>query len=157
METKKTAQNADLKGSLKSLEETLNLYFGQKAPVMPTNIKELVVNLAPWLTLIFGLLSLPAILFVFGLGTLLAPFSFLGGVRAGFNYGLSMIVLAISVVLEFLSIPGLFKRSRQGWNLVYYSALISALYNLVSFNLGGLIIGALISFYILFQVREYYK
>jgi hypothetical protein len=157
MEKQKTAPTSDFKGSLKSLEDTLDLYFGQKAPAMPTNIKELIVNLAPWLTLILGLLSLPAILFVFGLGTLLAPFSFLGGVRAGFNYGLSMIVLAVSVVLEFLSIPGLFKRSRQGWNFVYYSALVNALYNIVSFNLGGLIIGALISFYVLFQVREYYK
>jgi len=157
MEKQKTTQTTDLKGSLKSLEETLDLYFGQKAPAMPTNIKELIVNLAPWLTLIFALISLPAILFVFGLGTLLAPFSFLGGVRAGFNYGLSMIVLAISVVLEFLSIPGLFKRARQGWNFVYYSALVYALYNIVSFNVGGLIIGALISFYILFQVKEYYK
>ena len=157
MEKQKTTQTTDLKGSLKSLEGTLDLYFGQKAPAMPTNIKELIVNLAPWLTLILGLLSLPAILFVFGLGTLFAPFSFLGGVRAGFNYSLSMIVLAISVVLEFLAVPGLFKKTRQGWNFVYYSALVSVLYSLVSFNLGGLIIGALISFYILFQVRTYYK
>jgi len=65
--------------------------------------------------------------------------------------------LAISVVLEFLAVPGLFKKTRQGWNFVYYSALVSVLYSLVSFNLGGLIIGALISFYILFQVRTYYK
>jgi len=157
MEKQKTTQTTDLKGSLKSLEGILDLYFGQKAPAMPTNIKELIVNLAPWLTLILGLLSLPAILFVFGLGTLFAPFSFLGGVRAGFNYSLSMIVLAISVVLEFLAVPGLFKKTRQGWNFVYYSALVSVLYSLVSFNLGGLIIGALISFYILFQVRTYYK
>ena len=157
MEKQKTTQTTDLKGSLKSLEGILDLYFGQKAPAMPTNIKELIVNLAPWLTLILGLLSLPAILFVFGLGTLFAPFSFLGGVRAGFNYSLSMIVLAISVVLGFLAVPGLFKKTRQGWNFVYYSALVSVLYSLVSFNLGGLIIGALISFYILFQVRTYYK
>lgn len=151
------SENTDLKGALKSLEERLAVYFGEKAPAIPTDIKGLIVNLAPWLTLIFALLSLPAILFVFGLGSVITPFSFLPGGRAGLSYIVSTVVLATAVVLQFLAVPGLFKRTRQGWSLVYYSALVSVLYNLISLNLAGLIIGGAISFYILFQVREYYK
>lgn len=150
-------QNKDLKSSLNQLEVTLEEYFVKKAPTIPENIKEIIVNFAPWITLVILIITLPAVLFVFGLGTLLAPFSFLGGIQAGFSYTLSMIVLAISLVLEALAIPGLFKRSKGGWNLVFYASIINAVSNLISFNIVSLIIGTLITWYILFQVKSYYK
>jgi lysylphosphatidylglycerol synthetase-like protein (DUF2156 family) len=150
-------QNKDLKSSLNQLEVTLEEYFVKKAPTIPENIKEIIVNFAPWITLVILIITLPAVLFVFGLGTLLAPFSFLGGIQAGFSYTLSMIVLAVSLVLEALAIPGLFKRSKGGWNLVFYASIINAVSNLISFNIVSLIVGTLISWYILFQVKSYYK
>lgn len=142
---------------LVQLEETLDLYFGKKAPALPSSVKEIIVNFAPWITLIMVVVSLPAVLALLGIGSLLAPFSFMNGANSGFAYMLSLIFLAASVLFEALAIPGLFKKSRQGWNFVFYSTLVGILSNLVNFNLSSLIIGGLISFYFLFQIKSYYK
>lgn len=148
------------KSTLAMLEETLDLYFGQKAPALPSNIKELLVKLAPWVTLILLILTLPLVLIAFGLGALVAPFAFLAGPAYGFSYGmsytLSMAIIAVSLIFEALSIPGLFSRSAQGWRYAYYATLVSLVGNLVTFSIGSAILGAVIGFYILFQIKSYY-
>lgn len=155
-----TTQKTDFKTVTKSLEDTLELYLVKKAPSLPTNAKDVIVSIAPWLTLVFVIIAIPAILLVLGLGTLLMPFGFLGGPTVGFQGMASLLALILtlpSVILEGMAIPGLFARSRQGWNFLFYSTVLSGLYNLVTFNLSGLIIGTLLSLYLLFQVRSYYK
>lgn len=152
-----TAKGSDYKSYLKKLEDLLSEYLVKKAPALPANIKEAIVKFAPWATLVILILTLPLVLAVFGLGAILAPLSFLGGVTAGTNYILTLVFSGISLVLEAMAIPGLFKRAKSAWNLVFYAALLGGIQNIVSFNLGGLLIGTLLSLYILFQVREYYK
>jgi len=151
---------AENESALTLIERTLQEYMVAKAPPLPENIKEILVRIAPWATLIVLLVTLPLVLFALGLGALLAPFAFLAGPGAGLHYGmmymLSMLVLGVSVVLEALSIPGLFKRSESGWRFAFYGTLVGVAYNIVSFNLIGAIIGGLIGFYFLFQVRSYY-
>ena len=142
---------------LKQLEDLLHEYLVKKAPALPSNIKDAIVKFAPWATLVIFILTLPAILLVFGFGALMAPFSFMGGLTAGTNYILTFVFSAIQMVLEAMAIPGLFKNSRSAWNLVFYATLVGVLQNVVTFNLGSLIIGSLLSLFILFQVREYYK
>ena len=154
---KTEAKNADWQMSLKNLEDWFELYLVKKAPGIPYKFKEIIVKLAPWLTLIFFVLSLPVILFTLGLGTILAPFTFLAGVKAGMSFGLGLVFTAACLVLEAIAIPGLFKRTIQAWRLVYYAALLGGVQSLFSFNLGGLIIGTGISLYLLFQVKSYYK
>jgi hypothetical protein len=142
------------------LEDTLDLYFGQKAPSMPDNVKELLVRFAPWVTLVLLLITLPAVLIALGLGALAAPLAFLIGPGYGVSYGvtytLGMIILGVSVLLEALSIPGLFKRSRQGWRYAYYATLVGIAGNLIGLNITSAIVSALVGFYILFQIRPYY-
>ena len=142
------------------LEDTLNLYFGQKAPSMPANVKELFVRFAPWVTLVLLLITLPAVLIALGLGALAAPLAFLIGPGYGVSYGvtytLGMIILGVSVLLEALSIPGLFKRSRQGWRFAYYATIVSVVGNLIGLNIVSALVGAVVGFYILFQIRSYY-
>lgn len=149
------------KSSLEQLEETLDLYFAKKAPSLPTNIKDLIVQFAPWITLIMLIVSLPLVLFALGLGAIVAPFAFLAGPTYGVSYGLtytlSMVVLAVSLVLEAMSIPGLMSRKYAGWKYAYWAILVGVVANLVSFNIVGGIISALIGFYILFQIKSYYK
>ena len=140
-----------------SLEDLLNEYFGKKAPQLPANIKEAIVKYSPWITLVVLLLSLPAVLVIFGLGTVMSPFMYLGGLRAGTQFTLSLLVLAVTIVLEAMAISGLMKRSKKGWNLIFYATLVGAVSSVLSFNFGGLIIGTALSFYLLFQVRSYYK
>ncbi len=142
--------------ALNQLETTIDLYLVKKAPALPPNAKEAIVKFGPWIILVLFILALPLVLALLGLGTFLAPFSFLGGVGAGFNYILAMIVLAVTLVLEALAIPGLFKRTNKAWYLVYYSVLLSALSSLLQLNLFNFLIGSLISLYILFQVKSHY-
>lgn len=149
--------NTDLTSLLGQLETNLDLYLGQKAPAIPANIREMIVKFSPWISLIVGLIALPAILAVLGLSAFVMPFSYLGGIRYGLSYTLSMLVLAVATILDFVAIPGLFKRSASAWRLIYYSTLINAVYSLISFNWTSLVIGTLVSLYILFQVKSYYK
>ena len=79
---KATKDGADFKSAMGQLEQTLKVYLVDKAPALPEKVKEVIVKYGPWITLIFLVLSLPAILFAFGLGTIVAPFAFLGGVQA---------------------------------------------------------------------------
>ena len=146
--------------TLATLEDTLDLYFGQKAPPMPLNVKELFVRFAPWVTLVLLIITLPAVLIALGLGALAAPLAFLVGPGYGVSYGvtytLAMIILGVSVLLEALSIPGLFKRSRQGWRFAYYAVLVNVVGSLIGFNFVGAIVSAVVGFYILFQVKPLY-
>lgn len=142
---------------LNQLESTLDLYLGQKAPALPANWKEVLVKVAPWVVLVLLVLSLPAVLALLGIGALLSPLSFAaGGAMGGATYMLSMVLLIISLVLEALAIPGLFKKSRQGWTFLYYSTLVSIVSSLVSFNVIGGLLFSLISLYLLFQVKNLY-
>lgn len=150
-------KGTDYKGYLGQLENLLNEYLVKKAPSLPAGAKEAIVKFAPWVTLIILILTLPLVLAVFGLGALLSPLSFMGGVTAGTNYILTLIFSGIQLVLEAMAIPGLFKRSKGAWNLVFYASLLGGIQNAITLNLGGLLIGTLLSLYILFQVREYYK
>lgn len=142
---------------MQQLERILDLYLNQKAPSLPESWQKFIVKILPWLTLIFFLLSLPAVLAFVGINTLLSPVSYLQGIATGFNYTLAAVFIIITLALEGLAIPGLFKKIRRGWLLLYYSTLVNALYSLIVFNLVGLVLGTLISLYILFQVRSYYS
>jgi hypothetical protein len=145
-----------MKQSLEQLDNTLQLYFVQKAPALPENWKEVLVKFLPWIVLILLVLALPAVLVFLGLSTVLLPVSFLGGVGTGIGYVLAMVVLIGTLVLEGMAIPGLFKRTRSAWRLLYYSALLSILYNLLTLNLVGFIVGGLLSLYLLFQIKSHY-
>jgi hypothetical protein len=143
--------------NLSQLEALLEDYLVKKAPAIPANIKEAIVKFAPWLTLIALILSLPLVLAAFGLGAVALPFSYMAGIGFGLNYTLAMVVLAVSLVLQALALPGLFKRQLTAWRLIFYATLVSAVSNLLQFNLAGLLIGTLLGWYLLFQVKSYYK
>ena len=140
-----TKNNNDWKSYCVKLEDFLNLYFGQKAPALPDNIKEFIVKYGPYISLVLMVLSLPAILLVFGITGITAPFS------------LGVLLSLAAAVLVVMALPGLFKRRLSAWRLMYYSSLVSALQALLAVNLGGIIIGAALSFYCLFQIRSLYK
>jgi hypothetical protein len=149
------SKNTDLSTTMNKLEAILHEYLVVKAPALPTNIKDVLVAVAPWLTLVMVVLSLPVILGAIGLSAFLAPFGMMAGVSTGF--GITTIILLVVIVLEALSIPGLFNKTQSGWNLLYYATLVSAIYSLFNRDIIGLIFGTLLSLYILFQVKSYYK
>jgi hypothetical protein len=143
--------------SLIKLEELLEVYFGEKAPALPEGIREFIVNFGPWITLLMVIAALPVMLAVLGLGTAAIPFSYLGGFQFGLRHTLSMFLVGATLVLDTVALPGLFKRKLTAWRLIFYVSLISAAQNALTMNFSGLIIGSLISWYVLFQIKKLYR
>ena len=57
-----------------------------------------------------------------------------------------------------VAVPGLFKRTKGAWTLLFYASIISLIGSIISLSgiVSGLI-GAIIGWYILFQVKELYR
>lgn len=147
------------KNPISQLEEFLDLYLVKKAPFqLPPNAKEWIVKLSPWLTIIFMLLLLPLLLLALGLGTIGIGFLALSGrVVSGVWFYIQMGLVVVMMIIELMAIPGLFKRTRKAWRLLFYLSLFNAAMMLVEGNISGLILGTLIGLYILFQVKELYN
>lgn len=144
------------------LEMTLNDFFGKKAPALPKGIKDFIVMVTPYLTVlgVIGTLLavVPLVLLVLGLGVALAPFAAVGGAWGwGFMGIVGLVSLVLTLILEIMAIPGLFKKKKSAWNKLFWVSLISLITSLLSGNLVGMAVGALISWYLLFQIRSYYK
>ena len=138
---------------MKQLETALANLFA-KAPNLPAGLTRALVVLAPWLTLLGLLVTLPAILALIGIGGVSLPFMAMSG-YAG-SYGLAVVFSVAMFILYALALKPLFSRSLTGWTFLFYAVLLSGLQSLAMGNLGGLIIGLAIGLYLLFQMRPYY-
>lgn len=132
-----------------------------KVPALPSNIRELLVSIAPWLTLIFGVLMLLTGIGGLGLFTALSPLTAMyGGVGYSAFLVVSSVVVIVQGVIMLLAFSPLKKRVTRGWNLLLWSEVLSVLSSVVSLRVGSVvsaIIGAAIGFYFLFQMKSYYK
>ncbi len=153
-----TTHSKTFQPHLDKLDALLDEYLVKKAPEIPTKWKETIVAVSPWATLIIMIIALPALFALLGLGVAVSPYAMMSG-NSGWSFGfiISLLLLAVSLVLEAMAIPGLFKRSAKGWKLVYYATLVSFVSGLFNGNVIGNLVGTIIGLYILFQVREYYK
>ncbi|MFA6007335.1 MAG: hypothetical protein WC784_01660 [Candidatus Shapirobacteria bacterium] len=141
---------------LTEIENKLDFYFGKKAPAMPENIKELIVKYSPYLTILVMIIAVPTILFAFGVGSAFSSIAYLTGSFRPLLYFESLLAL-VAIVLEFLALPGLFKRTKKAWQFMFYATLVGLLNSLIGVKIFDLILDGLISFYILFQIKSYYK
>lgn len=131
-----------------------DFYLVKKAPFqIPDGGREVIVKFGPWITVVLLVISLPPLLFLLGIGTMLMPF---GGIGYARGFGLAAIFLIVELGLMVAALPGLFARKMGGWRLLFYSQLASIVYSLLSGSIVGGIIGGLIGLYILFQVRTLY-
>ncbi len=146
--------------SLQKLEETLELYFVKKAPFqLPSEVKDAIVKFGPWVLLILMVLSLPVIIAALGLTAVFAPVTTGYGMMSGRNVFsfIPLILTVLSLVFNVIALPGLFNKTMKGWKNAFYAQLLSIASSLLSLQVGGAIISALIGFYILFQVKDRYK
>jgi len=142
--------------SVVELENKLEEVFTKKLPALPENIKEIIVKYGPYVALIAMVFSIPALLTLLGIGAMVAPWAVVG--RAwGIQTILAVTFILLIMILELIALPGLFKRQMKAWKIMFYISLINVISNLLSLNLFGLIIGAAISWYFLFQIKSYYK
>ncbi len=158
---------------LNKLETALaGLYSG--APKLSQSAKKTIVGIWPIAALIFGVLQLWAAYSLWHWGhevnKVVDAFNTYLGTSSSVHhlsviYWLSLIVLAIDGVLLLAAYKGLKARSKSGWNLLFYGALLNIVYGVFSaFNdYGGagslvmqLIVSAII-LYFLFAIRDQYS
>lgn len=150
------------KSVISELENILDTYMVKKAPFnLPPEVKKFIVKIAPYLVIISAIFALPLIFAAIGLSALLAPFAVLGG-HGVFVWGVgSSIFFLLNLIafgMEILAIPGLFKKTKSAWNLVFYASIVSLIAGVLSISgFFGAIIGAIIGWYIIFQVKDEYK
>jgi hypothetical protein len=133
----------------------LDFYFVKKAPFqIPEEGRELIVKWGPWIAVILLALTLPFVMFVLGFGTFLMPY---GGYGYATGFGTAAAFLILHIVLVALSLPGLFARKMAGWRFMFYAQVASLIQSILYGAFISGIIGALIAFYILFQVRAKYS
>ncbi len=133
---------------------TLDNFFKQ-APKLPSSATDVLVKIAPWISLIFGILGVIA-----GIGLLgVSPLALFGGLHASFVVLLTGGVSIVASVLMLMAYPKLVKHEYKGWELLFWSEVVSAVsavLSIASGSIGG-VIGVLIGFYLLFQIKSYYK
>ncbi|HPJ16890.1 MAG TPA: hypothetical protein PK639_01500 [Candidatus Woesebacteria bacterium] len=142
---------------LNKIEVKCEEIFVGKLPAMPQNIKEIIVKIAPYLTIVGLLFSTLALLTVFGTGFALLSVTALDHTGGTYKFILNGIFIVVFAVLQIMALPGMFKLTAKSWKLLFYISLLSIVSNLLAFNLGGVVIGGGISLYILFQVKSLYK
>ena len=154
--TKMAEKNTSLQKTGNDLVKSLDNVFKQ-APHLPENIREVIVQIAPWVALILGILgvfgSLSALLLVLGLSPLMA---LAGGMQSGVSAVLLVLVGLVQSVITLMAFPKLQKNQYSGWMLLFWSELIGVVAAVLSLSIVT-ILGIIIGFYLLFEVKSYYK
>ena len=135
----------------KPLEKELLPLFTSKAPFqLPTEWKDFIVKVSPYIMLLLIPLTVLAI-------GLTAFASILTTISSRPLWGLATIATFAGLICSLLSIKGLFDRKREGWVWSYYAFMLFLVSDLLHFDFIDAIFTFLISGYFLFQIREYYK
>lgn len=138
---------------IKDIEKLGDEYLVEKAPfAIPQDIKEFIVKAAPYITILWLIVSLPVILALLWIGVM-AAFVPVAGIIVFF----SMALTAVGFVLQAMAIKPLFARARKWWLYTFYAGLLSFLAAVLHGSIIGPIIGWVVGMYILFQVKSYYK
>lgn len=140
----------------KSWQDMMEDWF-MKLPALPKGGKDALVSITPWLALVFGVLGVLAGLAGLGILSVLSPLMLLGSGYA--NTGGSLVSVALALVSSALllaAFPGTKNRKMQGWTMLFWSEVVGVVASVVSLSLTGVVFAAL-SFYLLYQIKSYYK
>lgn len=145
---------------LNQLAKTLDKYY-VKLPALPKGLNDFIVSVSPWLALIFGVLAVIAGVSAFGALSFMSPLAAVAG-RQGYALTaiISSIILLVQGVIELMAFSPLKARKVRGWNLMFYSLVLGVVSSVVAFNVANLLnalVGFLIGYYILYQIKSYYK
>lgn len=162
--------------ALEKLEKQLDEVFGRKSSLqIPENWRKVIVEWLPWLSLIAGIImfwnALNLWRWAHVASELSETYSRIFGVRDVHGRSMTLwlwvglIVLVVQGLLHLMAFSPLKGRNKKGWDLLFYSALLSLAYAIVVFfgdygslsNLAGSLIGGGIGLFILFQIRDSYS
>ncbi|MGH7245529.1 MAG: hypothetical protein ACREGI_01180 [Candidatus Levyibacteriota bacterium] len=128
-----------------------------KLPSLPKNAKDAIVSITPWIALVFGVLGVLGGLAGLGVLTAFSPFVMVNGGWGGAAGSIIAAVISlVASVLLLMGFPGTKKRQMKGWKMLFYSQVASVVASVVSFSVAGVLVN-LIGFYLLFQIKSYYK
>lgn len=128
----------------------------KNAPKLPENARETLVKITPWIALIFGILGVLAGISLIGV----SPLGLFGGVHNSALLLLSGVASLVASVMMLMAYPKLNKRMMGGWVLLFWSEVVNIASSLLTLSVGSVlstVIWAAIAFYILFQIKSYYK
>jgi len=144
---------------------------------LPEEGRKWIANNVWWLTLIGGILSLWGAWGFWQLGHTVSSWGrwaeevgraygvdTAGTSSLGVTWYLALAVMLVQGVLLLVAFQQLKEHKKSGWNLLFYSSLLSVLLGFVyifvpgygAANLIGWVIGAVISWFFLFQIRKYF-
>ncbi len=128
-----------------------------KLPPLPKDARSLIVKITPWIALIFGILGVLGAIgglgIISGASGLVMMNSGVGGLGGSY---VAVIIGLISSVLLLAAFPGTRAHKAKGWRLLFWSEAVNTIGAILAISLFGLLF-ALIGFYIIFQIKSYYK
>lgn len=137
------------------LEKELEPIFLQKFPPFSESVKEFLVQYGPYIILVLSIIGVLGLVTALGVGG--AIFGAGGAsVGIGFNFYVGLALGVVTLVMYLMAFSPLKARRRAGWNLLYYALLVGLISNLIQLSFFGFIIGGIIGFWVLFQIREKY-
>lgn len=124
----------------------------KKAPKLPPSAQDVLVKIAPILSLVFGILGIIAGVAALGL----SPVALFGGAKSSMIVLISGITAIASSVLLLMAYPHLKVRKYKGWELLFWSEVVGVISSVLALSIGS-VISVLLGFYLLFQIKSYYK
>jgi hypothetical protein len=167
---------------MQQLEHTLDEMLVKKAPFqLPEGVRQGLVKVLPWLTLLGGALTLLGVWGLFQAATLVDRWAGVAS-ELGVSWGVgtyvapsamtpllwvSLVILLAEAILFFVAFPALQKYQKKGWNILFWVSLVNIAQGIVQtvayanvyFNFGTLlmsVLSTLLGLYLLFQIRAYY-
>lgn len=129
----------------------------KKLPPISSGARGKIVDIMPWLALIFGILGVVVSVAGLGVLTFLSPLILLGGGIHAAGAGILGVLLGlVSSILLLAGYPGLKAHKFAGWKLVYWSQAVGIISSVLSLSIFGVLVG-LVGVYLLFQIKSAYK
>jgi len=136
----------------------------KNVPHLPKDIVDFLVVITPWLALIGGVSSILGAISTASSGSALNRMGAIVGVHTGFSgYMLVTAIFALIIAaLLLMAFSLLKKKAKTGWTYLFWTNVVGIIQSIVYLILWqsgivSMILGAIIGFYILFEIRPQYK
>jgi len=137
------------------LENELEPIFLGKFPSFPDDVKEFLVKYGPYFILVAAVFMLFGLLAAFGIGTAAIGIGVVA-YGSGFMMYIALLIATIIAIIYLMAFSPLRARKKAGWNLMYYALILSLLSSLIQLAFLSVIVGGVLGFWVLFQIRDKY-
>lgn len=149
--------NKQIDSFLKKMENFFQGYLHDKAPALPEKMKKIITQYGPWLLVVFLIIGFFALFAGFGITITSIAALLMRNIGQALIIILLNAIMIVVFVLEALAVPGLLKMKKKSWYLVYYATLLGFVQSLLVANIVMGVVFTLLSLYILFQIKSFYK